>query len=703
MNDAAHTVHNSAGGILNPSTYVQPNQGAVYHIDRVQPTVVSIVPALGAGPVSPATSVPATSNPTNSEYVDYTITFSKPVVNLYKGSPNFPLILAASGLANTQIMAIAAVAGSNYTQYNVEAFTGSGSGSIGLNLADPGQELRDAVGNPLTGPGSGNTVFVGSPTYTIDRTQPVASISLAAGQASTTSSSPINFTVIFSKPVTGFTSSGVNLSFSSLTGLTATVTGSGTTYNVAVTGMTGTGTVVAWVMSNVAQDSLGNLDLSSGIAKVNYTSTVAVTVAKAGGQADPTNAGPINFTVTFNQPVVSFTAADLSFAGSTAPGNLVGTITGSGPVYNVAVSGMTATGRVLLTIPANAVHNAAGYGNTASTGTADSAFYDIDAPVAVLDNPTAGATVSNTVLDAQGYIDVSYSAQVGVGVNTATITDAGQEFTLSGAAAAGVVVNGAAIPLGNDEFQYNFTGTFSPGTVTVNFVASSYQDNAGNYDKAQTFSFTVVQGAPVTTPSFTLSSPASGSYSRRSDGSDPMDRCQCSQRQHDQPGLRHDHQLGQPEVDRDQPGGGRQWQRILQLEHDGPGGRDVLYRRLYVHAVNRHGGLLAPYDRLHRDRRRASRFPARPPAATPPARRYPSNGPLPVFPAAARSTWPTTRPPTGAMPSGSRSARWRPPTAVAPTVGTRRAWRPGPITSPATCTRRRPPAQFSRTSRPRSP
>ena len=44
----------------------------------------------------------------------------------------------------------------------------------------------------------------------------------------------------------------------SYTHLTAIVTGSGTTYNVAVSGMTGSGTVIASVAANVAEDGAGN-------------------------------------------------------------------------------------------------------------------------------------------------------------------------------------------------------------------------------------------------------------------------------------------------------------------------------------------------------------------------------------------------------------------------------------------------------------
>src|SRR5262245_39481804 len=64
----------------------------------------------------------------------------------------------------------------------------------------------------------------------------------------------------------------------------------------------------------------------------------SVTINQASGQGDPTNASPINFTVTFSETVTGFTASDISFAGSTAAGTLSAVVTGSGPTYNMAVS-----------------------------------------------------------------------------------------------------------------------------------------------------------------------------------------------------------------------------------------------------------------------------------------------------------------------------------------------------------------------------
>ena len=76
-----------------------------------------------------------------------------------------------------------------------------------------------------------------------DTTPPSVTINQAAGQADPTSTSPINFTVAFSETVTGFTASDISFANSTVGGtLSAAVTGTGATYNVAVSGMTGPAT-----------------------------------------------------------------------------------------------------------------------------------------------------------------------------------------------------------------------------------------------------------------------------------------------------------------------------------------------------------------------------------------------------------------------------------------------------------------------------
>src|SRR5438094_10308788 len=96
-----------------------------------------------------------------------------------------------------------------------------------------------------------------------DATQTSVTINQAAGQADPTSSSPIHFTAVFSKPVSGFTGAGVTLSGTAGGTKTATVSGGPSTYNVAVSGMSSSGTVLASIPAGVASDAAGNLNTAS--------------------------------------------------------------------------------------------------------------------------------------------------------------------------------------------------------------------------------------------------------------------------------------------------------------------------------------------------------------------------------------------------------------------------------------------------------
>jgi hypothetical protein len=100
-------------------------------------------------------------------------------------------------------------------------------------------------------------------TYVLDATPPSVTINQAAVQTDPASSGPIRFTVVFSEDVTGFTAADVILSGTAPGPLTAVVTGSGPTYTVSVSGMTGAGTVTAAIPAGAAQDVAGNLSLAA--------------------------------------------------------------------------------------------------------------------------------------------------------------------------------------------------------------------------------------------------------------------------------------------------------------------------------------------------------------------------------------------------------------------------------------------------------
>lgn len=105
------------------------------------------------------------------------------------------------------------------------------------------------------------------------------------------------------------------------------------------------------------------------------TDPVPVTINQAAGQADPTGASPINFTVTFTEPMNGFATGDITLGGTA--GATTATVTGGPTTYNVAVSGMTANGTVTASIAAGvaaSVNNASP--NEASTSTDNSVTYN---------------------------------------------------------------------------------------------------------------------------------------------------------------------------------------------------------------------------------------------------------------------------------------------------------------------------------------
>jgi uncharacterized repeat protein (TIGR01451 family) len=118
-----------------------------------------------------------------------------------------------------------------------------------------------------------------------DQTPPRVTIKQAAGQADPASSSPINFMVRFSEPVTGFTDADVSLG-GTAGATTAQVSESapndGRTYAVAVSGMTASGTVTASIPAGVAQDAAGNPNSASTSAdnSVSYVPAPDLTLTK---------------------------------------------------------------------------------------------------------------------------------------------------------------------------------------------------------------------------------------------------------------------------------------------------------------------------------------------------------------------------------------------------------------------------------------
>ena len=297
------------------------------------------------------------ADPTSATPIVFTVVFSEPVTGFAGTDVAFTGSTAGGTLA-------AAVSGSG-ENYSVSVSGMTTSGTVVASI--PAGAAADADNNPtLASTSTDNSVQFNSP-------PPTVTINQAVGQADPTTGGPISFDVLFSKPVTGFTASDVAFTGSTAGGtLVATISGTGPGYTVSVTGMTSNGTVVASIPAGAVNDAGNqpNAASTSSDNSVTFTAgTPSVTINQASGQADPTGAATVSFTVQFSEPVTGFTASDISFTGSTAAGTLVATVTGSGAFYTVSVTGMTASGTIVVTIPAGAAVDADNNPTAASTST----------------------------------------------------------------------------------------------------------------------------------------------------------------------------------------------------------------------------------------------------------------------------------------------------------------------------------------------
>jgi len=94
-----------------------------------------------------------------------------------------------------------------------------------------------------------------------------------------------------------------------------------------------------------------------------------VTIDQFEEQPDPTDTSPIIFTVIFSAPVTGFQTGDVTLSGTAGATTATVFDSGDSTVFIVAVSGMTANGTVIATIPAGVATDTLGNPNQASTST----------------------------------------------------------------------------------------------------------------------------------------------------------------------------------------------------------------------------------------------------------------------------------------------------------------------------------------------
>jgi hypothetical protein len=176
----------------------------------------------------PAATISTTSvTTTGLPVISFKVTFSEAVSNVT--ADDFEIVITGTITGAS----IVAVAGSGDT-YTVLVSTGSGDGTLGLNLK-AGTDIKDATNNTAAAaPG---------PTYTIVKSAPAATITL--GDPSPTNAVTVTFFVTFTVPVSNVTADDFEIvTTGTITGTSIdSVDGSGDTYRVVVNTGSGDGTL----------------------------------------------------------------------------------------------------------------------------------------------------------------------------------------------------------------------------------------------------------------------------------------------------------------------------------------------------------------------------------------------------------------------------------------------------------------------------
>jgi len=213
-------------------------------------------------------------DPTNVGPIHFSAAFSEPVTGFTEADVTF-----GGTAGGTKTVTVTDTGDHMSFDVAVSGMTdGTVIASIGANGA------QDASGNL-------NTASISTDnTVTYDTARPGVTINQAAGQPDPTSTSPIHFTVVFAEAVSDFSNADVTFGGTAGGTKTASVTDAGDhrTFDVAVSGMTTSGTVITSIGADKAHDAAGN---------GNYASTSADNTVT--WQQSTVNAAPV---VTITSP-----------------------------------------------------------------------------------------------------------------------------------------------------------------------------------------------------------------------------------------------------------------------------------------------------------------------------------------------------------------------------------------------------------------
>ncbi|WP_413044195.1 DUF4347 domain-containing protein [Pseudomonas sp. YJ42] len=369
----------------------------------------------GVAPTAGFVSVPANGTYVAGQNLDFIINYSEAVlVDTSGGTPRLAITLDTGGTVYASYLSGSGTSALVF-RYTVQSGQLDSNGiSVSGTLDTNGGTLRDAVGNgastTLNGVGSTSGVLVDAVAPTVASVSVPASGAYNAGDV-------LSFTVNASEAVLVDTGGGtprLALDIGGVTRYATYVSGSGSTalvfqYSVQAGDTDGDGIAVSALDLNggTTRDAAGNgLDLT--LNSVGATSGVLVdtTAPIASGivriDANPSNAGSLNFKVTFDEDVSGVDASDFSLVlGGSAGGSITSVTQIDGRTYAVLVSGVSGTGSIGLDLNNSGTGIVDTADNAIGGGLAGEAYsVDRDVPsVGSVSVPANGTYVAGQNLD----------------------------------------------------------------------------------------------------------------------------------------------------------------------------------------------------------------------------------------------------------------------------------------------------------------
>ena len=461
---AAGTASDKAGNTAPAAT------SATFIVDNTAPTI-----SIGAPSAAYVAGGPVT----------YTVTYAD--ANFSSSSLALGSIsLDPTGTANGTV----AVNGSGLT-YTVTVSNITGNGSLGISIA--AGTATDKVGN--TAPAATSATFI------VDNTAPT--ISIGAPSAAYVAGGPVTYTVTYADA--NFSSSDLALANISLdpTGTangTVAVSGSGLTYTVTVSNITGDGSLGISIAAGTASDLAGNLAPAAGPSGTFIVDNTAPTVSIGAPSASYVAGGPVTYTVTYAD--ANFSSSNLALGSisldPTGTANGTVAVSGSGLTYTVTISGITGDGALGISIAAGTASDLAG--NTAPAATSATFIVDNTVPTISIGAPSASYVAGGPVTYTVTYADANFSSS--------SLALANISLDPTGTANGTIAVTGSGLT-----YTVTISDITGDGSLGISIAAGTASDLAGNLAPAAgpSATFTVDNTGPtVATPASATINPVTG-------------------------------------------------------------------------------------------------------------------------------------------------------------------------------------------------